>query len=295
MTTKAGELREAGIMRTISGSLIDLNNFTADMVDIEDIAWGLGRTLRYGGHIVQDWTVAHHSIVMSYYVPKKYALEALLHDAGEAYMGDIIWPVKELFPAIENFENILANKIMIKYEVKTADWYLDAYVKSTPIKEADIVIFQHECFSMGRPGIYHPEMEKAWLKAIEVHDYYWWAPQYAFLQRFRQLTGVADPLELDIDHLSLVWFKEQVVTAEEQDKESTAIPGDIEIMAGNHPPGYDEDMMESIEHMKKENAEIAEKEDKKRERDGDSAVVEGELADAVELNDGNPNWGVTDV
>jgi hypothetical protein len=220
--SKHGELREPGIMRTISGKLIDLTNFTKDQVDVEDIAWGLGRTLRYGGHIVQDWSVAHHSIVMSYYVPEQYALEALLHDAAEAYVGDIIWPVKVLFPRLEEFENAINFTILNTLGVDGITFKDSSqgytYVKSNAIEKADIAIFQHECFSMGRPGIYHPDMEKAWLEAVEVHDQYWWAAHYAFLQRFRQLTGVANPLDLDMEHLSKVWFNEKIVTAAEQDR-----------------------------------------------------------------------------
>jgi 5'-deoxynucleotidase YfbR-like HD superfamily hydrolase len=207
-------VRTPGLITTISGAGIDLTTFDEDSVSILDIAWGLGRTLRYGGHLVEDYTVAHHSIIMSYYVPEEYALEALLHDAGEAYMGDIIWPVKQLFPELERFENGLTMSIMNSFNVPTAlrDDDTGVYRKSDVVRMADRDLLEHECFEIGRAGVFHPEVEKAWLEAALTHQEYWPASQFAFLQRFRQLIGeVEDPLDLRKDgtlaSLDLIWFK----------------------------------------------------------------------------------------
>lgn len=214
--SKAGELRSPGKMRMLSGRLLDLRNLQPEDIYIEDIAWGLGRTLRYGGHIREDYTVAMHSIVMSYMVPEEYALEALLHDAAEGYIGDIIWPIKALFPEVELFENRIALQIMKKFGVTTNDtlvlpmpgWEdsfekIEVYKKSDVVEAADLLIFQHECFSMGRPGIYDDHTEKAWLKAAREHEQWWHASTYAFLERFDQLTGANS---LDVDALSKLWF-----------------------------------------------------------------------------------------
>ena len=208
--------RTAGVIRTISGRVIDLATFNADDIDMFDIAWGLGNIRRYNGHTVEDYTVAHHSIIMSYYVPKEFALEALLHDAAEAYVGDLIWPVKALFPEMELFENKLAAIVMKHFDVPTAtycDW-TDGYVKSASVTDADRTIFEHECFEMGRPGTYHQKMEDAWIEAALAHEEYWYAPQYAFVQRFRELMGeVEDPYDLredgTIDYLDGLWFKKK--------------------------------------------------------------------------------------
>lgn len=214
-------LRQPGLIHTISGRGINLTNFTADDVSILDIAWGLGRTLRYGGHIVEDYTVAHHSIIMSYYVAEEFQLEALMHDSGEAYMGDIIWPVKALFPVLEDFENTLTNVIMetcgVKADEYTAYAISDkvslAYVKSEAVRTADRDLLEHECFEVGRGGVFHPNVEGAWLEAALAHQEYWYAPQFAFLQRFRELTGVEEPYDLSkdgtLDLLDQVWFKQK--------------------------------------------------------------------------------------
>ena len=208
-TTKAGELRTPGVLRTLAGRYVNLNNLTEDQIFIEDIAWGLGRTLRYGGHISANYHVAEHCIVMSYAVPEEHALEALLHDAAEAYMGDIIWPVKALFPEVSQFEDELLHIIMQKFGVETPTAKFgggaDLYVKRPVIASFDNKLMEHECFSFARPGVWHQDVENAWLKAVERHQHWWHEPTYAYLERFAQLYP---DYTFDLDALSDLWFKD---------------------------------------------------------------------------------------
>jgi hypothetical protein len=223
--------KEPGLIHTISGREINLLTFNADDVDITDIAWGLGRTLRYGGHIREDWSVAHHSVVMSYLVPKKFAMEALLHDAAEAYIGDIIWPVKALFPDIELFENertlIVMDAFKVPVQVRQERHGAVFYEKSPIVAEADRMMLEHECISMDRGGTFIPEVEDAWMRAIDNHAEYWYAAQYAFLQRYEELTGTQGTYftdEKDVaaisDELMKLWFPAELELKEEAAKET---------------------------------------------------------------------------
>lgn len=181
---RRGDYQGPCVIRVISGKLVDLNHPDPDTIDINDIAWSLSKQIRYNGHIPYDYTVARHSIIMSYFVSPECAMEALLHDAGEAYCGDIIYPIKISHPELEDFEDRVTAVIMQKYnngknvfhvdkdgddskfEGQTLKKKVAQYKKSEEIARADILIARHECSRFGRPGEYIPMMMMAECNAI---------------------------------------------------------------------------------------------------------------------------------
>lgn len=72
-------------------------------VDILDIAHGLSLLCRFGGHIRTFYSVAEHSVRVAAALGAAghdagVMFGGLMHDAAEAYLGDVIWPVKQLLP-----------------------------------------------------------------------------------------------------------------------------------------------------------------------------------------------------
>lgn len=65
-----------------------------DDIRIEDIAHALSQQCRFAGHCNRFYSVAQHSLLVATYASEDIKLEALLHDAAEAYCQDLIRPIK---------------------------------------------------------------------------------------------------------------------------------------------------------------------------------------------------------
>ena len=83
---------------TASGRIFDYRNPRPSMIDLGDIARGLSCESRFNGHTRAFYSVAQHATIASWLVPQPFALEALLHDASEAYLKDLPSPLKALCP-----------------------------------------------------------------------------------------------------------------------------------------------------------------------------------------------------
>ncbi len=116
-------------IRTFTGTYVNVFDPKPEMFCIEDIAHGLSHVCRFAGHTKRFYSVASHSLLVASCVPVEHRMAALLHDASEAYLGDIPAPFKNKFPNYCDVENrimfMIATKFGFEYplneEVKKAD------------------------------------------------------------------------------------------------------------------------------------------------------------------------------
>ncbi len=87
-------------IQTYTGKKFSLTDPQPEDVCIDDIVAALSRIVRFGGHCRGQYTVLQHSVHVSEIVPECHKYTALLHDAGEAYYGDITRPQKQVFRAM---------------------------------------------------------------------------------------------------------------------------------------------------------------------------------------------------
>lgn len=73
-------------------------------VHIEDVAHHLSLLCRYTGAVMKFYSVAEHSYWMSFLVPREHQFAALMHDATEAYLGDVGRPLKRHLPNYKDIE-----------------------------------------------------------------------------------------------------------------------------------------------------------------------------------------------
>ena len=116
-------------IQTHSGKVIDFAEPEKSQYTIEDIAHGLMNTCRYSGQCNRFYSVGLHSFIVASLVEPEFELEALMHDATEAFMADIPTPLKILLPAYREIEKRMDLEIRRQHgiretpspEVKAAD------------------------------------------------------------------------------------------------------------------------------------------------------------------------------
>ncbi|HET8883031.1 MAG TPA: hypothetical protein VFM56_12720 [Solimonas sp.] len=130
------------VICTASGVEFDPINPTIEMIRIEDIAHALSHMPRFGGHTRDFYSVAQHSVDVSFGCDKADAGYGLLHDAAEAYLMDFPAPIKQLFPQYEYIERRL---LAVIYEAFGLD---PAIVKPPSVDAADTLALRAERASL---------------------------------------------------------------------------------------------------------------------------------------------------
>ena len=174
-----------GSMRTISNRLVELRDVKPEMIDIHDIAHSLHQVNRFGGHAIRPYSVLSHSLAAADLMPDGRKMEGLLHDAAEAYIGDVTTPVKEMFPEICRYEDGLLTIILRKY-----DTHGEANIVNGTYKKSPVMLSTDKRLGAGEHTVLRPQcvgVRDADVIALMLK--YWNAEPADFINRYIELGG----------------------------------------------------------------------------------------------------------
>jgi uncharacterized protein len=175
--------------QTYTGHQFDIFNPDPEAIHIADIAHSLALTNRFGGHTVRPYSVAQHSVLVSKMVPEQYALHGLLHDAAEAYIGDLPAPWKLLVQmagqGIDEIEAKIDEAIRLRFgllgEAPVEVWQQDRLACAA--ERLALMPSGHDWGELDEIA----EANRDILPKIERMTWQW--AEQEFLQRFKELTA----------------------------------------------------------------------------------------------------------
>lgn len=148
---QTARLNKTSEIVTYSGAVIDPLNPDPEQIRIEDIAHSLSNQCRFTGHTREFYSVAQHSVLVSYLCDPKDALWGLLHDASEAYLSDIASPIKQfsdMGSAYKEVERGLMTAIALAFQLPMS------YTLSLSVGTADYKALRIEMRDLMPRGTY---------------------------------------------------------------------------------------------------------------------------------------------
>lgn len=173
--------RRGDWMQTASGRQFWPLDPRPEEIVIGDIAQALSQLCRYGGQSIRFYSVAEHCVHVANHAPTELKLTALLHDASEAYLCDIIRPIKSFLTNYLEIEAGLERAIAERFGL--------VYPWAPEVKRLDTAILADERDQiMAPPPVpWHQTTESALGVTLQC-----WTPKRAraeFLMAFRRYGG----------------------------------------------------------------------------------------------------------
>lgn len=165
-------------IKVSAGHYVDLANPDPTTIEVKSIAAALSKVCRFGGHCPKFYSVAEHCIhATALACSEGYAGDALtavfLHDAAEAYIGDMVKPLKVTMPQYGEAEHRIEAAIQAAFGVDFSKW-IDV------IKRFDRAMLKAEKVTMW------PEDTEKWAGFSEIEDrvvrFQFWEPSEAEMQ-----------------------------------------------------------------------------------------------------------------
>jgi uncharacterized protein len=126
---------------TASGRYFDLLRPWQSAFSVLDIAHALAHICRFTGHTRVFYSVAQHSVLVSRIVPPQHAMSGLMHDAAEAFVGDVSSPLKQLLPEYKRIERRVEDTILAHFGLPST--LHDSRLHES-VKRADLVALRTE-------------------------------------------------------------------------------------------------------------------------------------------------------
>jgi uncharacterized protein len=175
-------------LQTVSGRWVNPIDPDPQQFDIEDIARALGNLCRFGGHCRVFYSVAQHSVIVSELVEQRGGdaedvFAALMHDASEAYLGDMPHPLKHrsaLGAVFKEAEDHLEAALREHFAIKPG---------VAEIKRADRALLAAERRAFSAERWAWPELEGVEPLDIELEALSPDESERAFMRRFAELDA----------------------------------------------------------------------------------------------------------
>jgi uncharacterized protein len=175
-------------LQTVSGRWVNPIDPDPQQFDIEDIARALGNLCRFGGHCRVFYSVAQHSVIVSELVEQRGGdvedlFAALMHDASEAYLGDMPHPLKHrsaLGAVFKEAEDHLEAALREHFAIKPG---------VPEIKRADRALLAAERRAFSAERWAWPELEGVEPLDIELEALSPDESERAFMRRFAELDA----------------------------------------------------------------------------------------------------------